>query len=71
MRKIKFKLDGIVCEADKGQYIVDAARDNGIYIPTLCNIKGVTPKGSCRICTVKVGGRFMTACSTPVKENIE
>lgn len=54
-----------------GQYILDAAKENGIYIPTLCNYPGIKPKGSCRICTVRVNGRLMTACTTPVAENMK
>jgi len=59
--------------ASKGQYIVEAAKENGIYIPTLCNYTGVKPKGGCRICTIRVNGKLMTACTTPVAEgmNIE
>ncbi len=68
---VKFTIDGIECMAAQGQYIVDAAKENGIYIPTLCNYPGVKPKGSCRICTVKVNGRMMTACTTPVAENMQ
>jgi [NiFe] hydrogenase diaphorase moiety small subunit len=59
--------------ATRGQFLVDAAKENGIYVPTLCNYPGVKPKGSCRICTVRVNGKLMTACTTPVAEgmNIE
>jgi [NiFe] hydrogenase diaphorase moiety small subunit len=67
---IKVTIDGKECIAEKGQYIVDAARDNGIFIPTLCNVPGVKPKGACRICTVKVNGRFMTSCTTPVADGM-
>jgi len=35
---VKFKIDGVECMAERGIYIVEAARENGIYIPTLCNI---------------------------------
>lgn len=68
---IQFTIDGVECMAEKGSYIVDAARENGIYIPTLCNVPGVKPRGSCRICNVKVNGRHMTACTTPVTEGME
>lgn len=68
---VKITIDGIECLVAKGQYIVDAAKDNGIYIPTLCNYAGIKPKGSCRICTVKVNERLMTACTTPVSENMK
>ncbi len=65
-KKIKITIDGKTCEATEGQYLVDAASDNGIYIPTLCNIVGEQPRSSCRICTCKVNGRLMTSCTTPV-----
>ena len=70
---VRFTIDGTECMATRGQYLVDAAKENGIYIPTLCNYPGVKPKGSCRICTVRVNGKLMTACTTPVAEgmNIE
>ena len=68
---VRISINGLECMAAKGQYIIDAAKDNGIYIPTLCNYPGVKPKGSCRVCTIKVNGRLMTACTTPVAENME
>ena len=68
--KIKFILDDKVCYATPGQTIMDAARENGIFIPSLCYVEGVNPAGSCRICNVKVNGRNMTACTTPVAEGM-
>jgi len=64
--KIKFEIDGVECKSYKGQYIVDAAKENGIYIPTLCNIQGMKPRGACRVCSVRVNGKIMTSCTTPV-----
>lgn len=72
MNKIlKFTIDNRECIASRGQYLLEAARDNGIYIPSLCNIQGVKPRGACRMCTVKVNGRFITACTTPVTEGMQ
>jgi [NiFe] hydrogenase diaphorase moiety small subunit len=68
--KIRFILDDKVCYATAGQTIMDAARANGFFIPSLCYLDGVKPAGSCRICNVKVNGRFMTACTTPVAEGM-
>ncbi len=67
---VRFTIDGIECMAEKNTYMVEAARENGIYIPTLCNYPGVKPKGSCRVCSVKINGRMMTACTTPVTEGM-
>ena len=69
--KIKFTIDGKECFAEKGQNVLDAALDNGIYIPYLCHVKGVKEAGSCRLCNVKVAGRTMTACTTPVAPGME
>jgi [NiFe] hydrogenase diaphorase moiety small subunit len=68
---VKFKIDGVDCMAERGIFIVEAARENGVYIPTLCNIRGVKPRGSCRICTVIVNNRPMSACTTPVLDGME
>jgi [NiFe] hydrogenase diaphorase moiety small subunit len=68
---IKIVIDGKAVEAKQGQTILEAAVDHGIYIPTLCAFEGVKPKASCRLCTVKVNGRFMTACTTPASEGME
>ena len=68
---VNIKIDGVDCQAEKGQYIIEAAKENKIYIPSLCNIPGVKPRGSCRICTIHVNGRKMTACTTPVAEGMD
>jgi [NiFe] hydrogenase diaphorase moiety small subunit len=68
---IKIVIDGKQIEAKKGDTILAAAAENGIYIPTLCAFDGIKPKASCRICTVNVNGRPMTACTTPVTEGME
>ena len=63
-------IDGVKCTAEAGQYITDVAKANNIYIPTLCNLEGIKPKGSCRVCTCIVNGRQMAACSTPVADGM-
>lgn len=68
--KLYFEIDGKPCYALDGQSVIDAAKANGIFIPSLCHVEGVKPAGSCRVCNVKVNGRMMTACTTPVTENM-
>ncbi|MGK5089635.1 2Fe-2S iron-sulfur cluster-binding protein [Bdellovibrionota bacterium FG-2] len=63
---INVTIDGQDILAKEGQTIVEAARDNAIYIPTLCDFRSLSPAGTCRVCTVKVGGRFVPSCTTPV-----
>jgi [NiFe] hydrogenase diaphorase moiety small subunit len=65
-----FTIDGRECTAQAGQTILEAARQNGVYIPSLCQYDGIKPSGSCRICTVRCGGRYMAACTQPVTEGM-
>lgn len=70
MSDIHFTIDGKPCVARPGQTIVEAALANGVWIPVLCRFEGLKPAGSCRICTVRVAGRFMAACTQPVTEGM-
>ncbi len=64
--KIALMIDGHRIEADPGQTILEAAEGAGVYIPRLCWMKELTPAGSCRVCTVRAGGRPVSACTQPV-----
>lgn len=70
---INFKIDGISVEAKRGETILNVARKNGIYIPTMCYISKTTPCASCRMCVVEAGGvdGFVLACNTPPTDGIE
>ncbi len=70
MSEIRFTIDGKACLAERGQTIVEAAKANGVYIPVLCNYEALKPVGSCRICTVRVAGRYMASCTQPVTEGM-
>lgn len=52
--------------------ILQAARDNGIHIPTLCHFEGLTSRANCRMCIVEVEGMrtFQPACATKVRANM-
>jgi [NiFe] hydrogenase diaphorase moiety small subunit len=67
---IHFTIDGKKCEAVSGQTILQASKDNGVYIPALCRWEAFRPAGACRVCTVRVGGRYMAACTQPVAEGM-
>ncbi len=55
-----------------GITILEAARQNRIHIPTLCNHPKLTPSGGCRLCIVQVSGipRPVASCTTPVSEGM-
>jgi [NiFe] hydrogenase diaphorase moiety small subunit len=70
MSEITITIDGKTCKVQPGLTIAEAAKANGVYIPTLCNYEGLKPVGSCRICTVRVGGRYMAACTQVATEGM-
>jgi [NiFe] hydrogenase diaphorase moiety small subunit len=71
MKNVSFKIDGRDCTAEQGQNLIEAAKQNGIFIPTLCHFKHLNPIGSCRVCTVKSNGRAMAGCTLNVDEGMD
>ncbi len=63
---IEFTIDGKTIQGRPGQTILEAAQQAGVYIPRLCYMKGLTPFGGCRVCTVLVNGRPQAACTQPI-----
>lgn len=70
---IKITIDGIDLQVEQDQTILQAARKNGINIPTLCYHKDLSPTGNCRMCVVDVkNSRFLqAACVTQVVDGME
>lgn len=66
-------IDGKPITAQEEQTVLDAARDNGITIPTLCHLEGIQASGACRMCLIEIGGspRLFPACVTRVSEGME
>ncbi|TYC52174.1 2Fe-2S iron-sulfur cluster binding domain-containing protein [Rhodobacterales bacterium] len=60
-----FTIDGVEVKATAGMTIMEAADEAGVYIPRLCDHEGLRHQGSCRVCTVKAGGRSVAACTQP------
>ncbi|MBW2989232.1 [FeFe] hydrogenase, group A [Candidatus Woesearchaeota archaeon] len=69
----KIKINGNEIEARKGEYIIDAARRNGIDIPHLCYNERLERIGACRLCVVEVKGmeKLQASCCTEAKEGME
>lgn len=72
-KTITLKIAGSEFKAEEGTTILDLARANGIFIPTLCNFKGLSNVGACRLCMVEVRGvpRLLPACATLVAEGMD
>jgi bidirectional [NiFe] hydrogenase diaphorase subunit len=66
-------IDGKMISAHEDETILEAARDAGIAIPTLCHLDGVSDIGACRICLVEIKGtsRLLPSCTTKVAEEMD
>ena len=71
--KIKLTIDGKEVEVNEGTTVLQAAKQIGIDIPTLCFLKDVNQAGECRICIVEIEGRrgFVPSCRTIVEEGMK
>lgn len=67
------QIDGRDFSARQDETILDVARQNNIFIPTLCDLKGLTTVGACRLCLVEIKGtnRLLPSCVTRVEEGME
>ncbi len=73
MEMVNVKVNGIAVSVPKGSTILEAARQAGVEIPTLCYLKDINEIGACRICVVEATGArgLVTACVYPVAEGME
>lgn len=71
-KKLSIRIDGALLNATEGQTVLQAAKANGKYIPTLCALEGLTPVGACRLCVVEVSGtnKLVPACTTPIQDGM-
>ena len=67
------KIDGRDFSARQEETILDVAKQNGIFIPRLCELSGLSTVGACRMCLVEVKGsnKLLPACVTRVEEGME
>lgn len=67
------KIDGQDVSGGEHETILDVARENGIFIPTLCHIDGLSDVGACRLCLVEIKGssKLVPACVTQIQEGME
>ena len=70
METVTLTIDGQEIKTAAGKRILEAALDNGIYIPHLCHHRDLDPVGICRLCMVDVDGRMVISCKTPVRDGM-
>jgi len=66
-------IDGKRLSVEPGTTILEAAKQAGVVVPTMCFLENWAPLGACRVCVVEVTGAkvLMAACATPVADGME
>lgn len=72
MTNVKVTIDGREVMGAEGSTILEAAKEAGIVIPTLCHRPELSVFGGCRLCVVEVEGaaRLVASCHTPITEGM-
>lgn len=72
MGVVTLTLNNQLISAREGQSLLEVIRENGVDLPTLCHLEGLSERGGCRLCVVEAEGtsRLLAACVTPVQEGM-
>ncbi len=72
-RAIRLTIDGRPVVARPGQTVLEVAREQGTYVPSLCYQPRVGQAGLCRVCVAEVTGMngLQTTCTLPVRDGME
>ena len=69
----KLTINGRPVTVEKAVTVLDACREAGVYVPTLCADADLEPYGACRLCIVKIDGLrgLPTSCTTRLAEGMK
>ena len=67
---INITIDGKECIAKEGEFILNVARANDIFVPAICYQTRCSPTLACRLCLVEADGKQVYGCNTKVKDGM-
>ena len=72
MEPVKFTIDGREIKTTRGKTVIQAAAEEGIFIPHYCYHPKLSIAGNCRMCLVEIEKmpKLQIACNTPVNEGM-
>ncbi|MFA6192904.1 MAG: NADH-quinone oxidoreductase subunit G [Sulfurimonas sp.] len=70
MSEITINIDGKAIQTQEGEYLLNAARSNGVFIPAICYLTRCSPTLACRICLVEADGKQVYACNAKAKDGM-
>ncbi|HMO33010.1 MAG TPA: 2Fe-2S iron-sulfur cluster-binding protein [Lacibacter sp.] len=69
--QVNITIDGKSIQAEAGTNLMQVARANGIFIPSLCFYEHIDPPlGTCRVCTCRINGKYAPACTERVTDGL-
>ena len=75
MSDLRLEIDGREVTATEGMTVLDAARNAGLEIPTLCHHEALEPHGGCRLCIVELDfgewTQLVVSCVYPAKDGLK
>lgn len=72
MPVVTLTINDKMVSAQDDQTLLDVLRENGVELPTLCHMDGLSERGGCRLCLVEIAGsrKLLPACTTLVQEGL-
>ena len=70
MSNITINIDGKEIQTQEGEFVLNVARANDIFIPAICYLSRCSPTLACRICLVEVDGKQAYACNAKSKDGM-
>ena len=70
MAEVTLHIDGREIKAKEGEYILNVARANDIFIPAICYLTRCSPTLACRLCLVDIDGKRAYSCNAKAKDGM-
>ncbi len=71
MSEITVKINGTEYKAKEGEFLLNIARREGVFIPAICYQTGCSPTLACRLCIVEADGKRVYACNAKAKDGMD
>lgn len=72
---ITMTINGATQQVEEGTSVLEAARQSGVEIPTLCHMEGLSAYGACRLCVVEIGPperpKVVSSCTYPCEDGLQ
>ncbi len=71
MSEITVNINGVDYKAKEGEFLLNIARRENVFIPAICYQTECSPTLACRLCIVEADGKRVYACNAKAKEGMQ